>query len=183
MKPVKDIISEYSVDISSMDDYCNEIYTTKFQKYFNDTESLYEALSNNLRPITDDELNTILTMCPLNMIEVTDALSECQRNLALIKLKSKELKLQRSEIPKDLKDTVISLETKLLENNILICAYESIIKRVEGKVSYTRELIMSAKKIWDARRHSLEASPIGPIGDEETIPVYNPDNMPKNYIK
>jgi hypothetical protein len=42
-------------------------------------------------------------------------------------------------------------------------AYETIIDRAEREMMFCRELIMAAKKIWDARKRSEGIMPVGEV--------------------
>ena len=161
MRSIEDIIKDNEEDEKVADDFCKEIYDSKFKQYFENVKDLNHRLSDKSRPITDDELSEILTICPLNMISVSSELNVLRRNVELIKLKSKNLKLESSKLTD--KEIKHSLNSTILENDLLICLYESVIQQVEGEKSYVRELIMSAKKIWDANRKSEEAVPISPV--------------------
>ena len=62
-------------------------------------------------------------------------------------------------------------ESKMEEYTILSNALETLITRVDSEISFSRELIMSAKKIFDARRNTEQVNPINPIDTQYT---YNP---------
>ena len=53
---------------------------------------------------------------------------------------------------------------------------DKVVLRVEGEISFCRELIMAAKKIWDGRRDAEGANPIhtdvSPEDTYDNLPVY-----------
>ena len=64
--------------------------------------------------------------------------------------------------------------------------YNSVNERVRRQISFSRELIMSSKKLWDARRATEDANPIGGVVKEETeLPNYSYDSDARKnvYIK
>lgn len=162
MKDIKSIIESNSDDLTEANLFCREVYDNIFSQYFVNVKRLQQRLSDKLKPITDDELSEILTMCPLNMISVSSELNVLRRNVEVLKLKSKNTKLELS-LGTETDSSEYVKRTHMLENDLLICLYESIIKQVEGEMSYVRELIMSAKKIWDANRKSEDVVPISPV--------------------
>lgn len=184
MRPIKSIIESNREDIKTAREFCDDLYDKQFAPYFKDTHDLFVRFQTDSKPITNDELSSILTICPLNMINVSSNLSDLRRQMELFKLKNKDIKnnLSGNESLQDLDDSSL-----IIENSLMICLFDSVIKRVEGEISYTRELIMSAKKLWDSRMKENEPSPISEVDDK--LPDYtyptsaksNKDNRSK-YI-
>ena len=61
-------------------------------------------------------------------------------------------------------------EVQMIEELILDLAYESVISRVDHEISFSRELIMGAKKVWDRRRQTDVVNPIGTVTPSAVAP-------------
>ena len=71
----------------------------------------------------------------------------------------------------------------MTEDKILILAYDNLITRVEKEMSYSRELIMSAKKIYDARRNTEQSNPVSEVNSKQNdLPDYYSSTSGKQYI-
>ena len=190
MRSVKDIDSDYQRDVfSGLDSWIEDSYEASFEKYFSTQRYLVGRLSDKEKPITDDELQTILIDIPLKLFEVSEVLNKVKLRASTIKLNIKNLEKTRFD---DLKTSGLSDTRKheiaansTLDDKFLLSAYESLIERVEKELSYSRELIMGAKKIWDGRRSSENGVPMAKDAQSDNIelPDYNPGRSPKSYIK
>ena len=173
-------------DINSVNNWIENIYNEQFAKYFLNQRKLYVRLKSIIKPITDEELESILTSVPLELFSVSEKLSELKTTQEVIKMKNKQ---KESEV----KDSLTkgsetkkkeAVDTAMLQNRLLVTAYSTLITRIENEMSFSRELVMSAKKIWDTRRATLIASPINPVDttnnktyiNNNTTP--NTDNLP-----
>ena len=163
------IQSEYQDDMSHMQAWCDMIYQQQFASYFSTMRDLYDKLK--FSTISDSELEWAITSFPLELFKVSEALNSVRLNHEMVKLKNKE------------KRSKVADKSDMLENDILLAAYSSIITRVENEISFSREFIMGAKKVWDARRRAEASNPIGEVVPQTQIdlPNYMPDN--KTYIK
>lgn len=171
-------------DISEVNDWAESEYNKYFADYFKGEVELYNRLKSASDPITDQELEWILTDLPLELFSVTEQLSKLRTSQEVIKLSIKQR--EREYVKKNIE----SSETKrkeeaaalTAEDRLLVSVYDSIAERVARQMTFSKELIMSAKKIWDARRS--DGTPVpeigGSIGQDEEIPEYN---MKKMYIK
>lgn len=176
------ICDEYQEDFNSITEWCDKIYEKRFSAYFTDQRELSNRLKSKTKPISDDELEFILMEVPLNMFDVSEALNNFQMEYEVLKLevKGKETKLA--------KDSTESTETKRKEfaaeqvigDKILILAYNNILARVEKEISYSRELIMAAKKLYDRRTQTECANPIS-----EHVSLSLPEYQPatKQYVR
>lgn len=180
MKAIKDILSEHISDMDDVNQWCQEQYESQFQPHFIHQKQLYIRLQDTQHPITDSELSLILMNIPLELFLVSEQISRMRTDLAVVKLKLKE-KLVESEA----KSTATTkaqrredAELSCLSDQLLITAYESLIDRVEHEVSFSRELIMGAKKLWDARRRTEISNPVSEVNPDEL-----PDYKPNAYIK
>ena len=71
----------------------------------------------------------------------------------------------------------------MTEDKILILAYDNLITRVEKEMSYSRELIMSAKKIYDVRRNTEQSNPVSEVSSKQNdLPDYYSSTSGKQYI-
>lgn len=186
---ISNIFDEYANYTSDMVTWLKNTYQTDFSQFFDIQHNLAERMSNQSRLITDDELEKILLDVPLKLFSASEKLSEIQLSLEAIKLRIKEKEYEISASYKstdvtysaqEIKDAVNS---KLSEDRIVLSAYSSLIARVEKELSYSRELIMGAKKVWDSRRRTDISNPISESSSSEydKLPDYVPNG--KTYIK
>ena len=176
---------EYAEDLDSTVEWCDSIYESQFSKFFKDQRDLFDRLKSKSRPITDTELEWILTEVPMNLFDAAESLNTLQMKQEIIKLQSKQKESELIKNSKESSDSKKREEASLqtLEDKILLLAYSNIICRVEREMSYSRELIMSAKKIWDGRRNTEKSNPIGDVNPGEDLPEYNATSKNKSYIK
>lgn len=149
-------------EVSEIIDIAESVYQEIVGDYFKEVQELYQRFKSIKDPITDSELEIILTLVPLKLFGVSEALSKTQLMNEIVKIKTKETKGADAE-----------LDYKLTSS-----LYGAVITRIEKEMSFCRELIMSCKKIWDSRRHAEDA----PIHSDVTadLPEYQ---GPQTYIK
>ena len=168
-------------DILSVVNWCEEIYNTRFAKYFQGTRELYAKLQDRKTPITTDELEDLLTTTPLHLFSVSEELNNLRLSYEVVKLTNKsdrraavdDLISKGVSQSKANESVSLSVESKILED-----AYNTVITRVENEISFSRELIMAAKKIWDSREHGEKVNPVSPVDLMETE-----SKLPEFYIK
>ena len=186
MRSLDEISKEYADELDGLDDWVQSTYDSVFSKYFINQRSLHEKMLDVDKPITDSELESIMVDIPLQLFSVSEVLNNFRLKCEAIKLHIKD---KEYNIVKD--KSIDSSETKrkeyaahtVLEDKFLLSAYESVIARVEKEMSYSRELVMSAKKIWDGRK--VNNNPIGEVNPEEDceeLPEYKPVRISKAYI-
>lgn len=176
------ILEKYQPSIDQVCSWCDTTYDTKFGAFFSKQHALYESMQSEFKPVTDEELEQILTEIPLQLFSVSEALSTFKLGLEVIKLDIKE----RSRRINEHSDTAAKQAelSSLAEDRIFLMAYGSIVERVEHEISFSRELIMSAKKIWDSRRKTDAVLPVSPGDYSNSLPEYNPDiGNRRTYIK
>lgn len=144
-------IEECDADISAITAWCEEIYDKKFSRYFQNIVSLRSRLESKSRSITDEELEAILTSVPIDLFSVAEVLNQFRLSQEVVKLKVKAD--EKSDTDHDSMDHILA-------GKILQASYASVISRVESEISFSRELIMGAKKIWDGRRKAEESNPV-----------------------
>lgn len=181
------------------------IYESRFAKYFSRVSNLYDRLNSKSHEITDAELQSILTDIPLDLFTAAEELNQIRLELEIMKLKRNDRRVQltlmlQDEFAAKLKDGSVSksdaksyvdnhLLSEMTDYDAVIKIYERVISRVENEISFTKELIMGAKKLWDARVQSSQVNPVSEVDD--SLPVYdihnqavqNYGNLPKDYIK
>jgi hypothetical protein len=110
-------------------------------------------------------LEWVLISLPLDLKAASNALAQFKQHNEIVKLKIKQRK--NSGDADDLDE----------EYKLMSIIYSSVITRVEADISFSKELIMGAKKVWDARRKTETAIPIGEVNTEvsEELPEYNAD--------
>lgn len=164
---VKDLYdNSYKDDLIGARDWCNELYNDRFSIYFEKVRELYPKFQNRLNPIADSDIEWILMDLPMNMIAASEALNNTRLEFELMKLKKNEIKSKSSGIMS--KGEVISY---MLPHELLVSAYGSVISRVENELSFSRELIMGAKKVWDSRRSGENIHPVSPVVPDD-LPEY-----------
>ena len=156
MSDLTQSILTISEDLSVLTDNYDKIYDDYFKADFDKVDRLYLRCQSIKSPITDDELEEILTSLPLDLFNAAEKLNRLRLSQQVIKLKCKT-----GEIEGDAKS----------EYDIVSAVYASVIERVENQISFSRELIMGAKKIWDSRRHTEKTNPVSPIKGND-LPVY-----------
>ena len=172
--------------LEKLDEICavrDEMYAEIFSELFSRVTELYQRFRSEIRPITDDELETILTEIPLRLFTVSERLADIRMRMSVTKLENKH---KRTAL---IKSYIISPEydgysqsavrelvsnradDEMRDDEIAVMVYSSLIDRIEGEISFSRELIMGAKKLWDARR-SNATNPVAPVVPE--LPEYTP---------
>lgn len=191
--------------LEKLDEICavrDEMYAEIFSELFSRVTELYQRFRSEIRPITDDELETILTEIPLRLFTVSERLADIRMRMSVTKLENKH---KRTSL---IKSYIISPEydgysqsairefvstradDEMRDDEIAVMVYSSLIDRIEGEISFSRELIMGAKKLWDARR-STATNPVAPVVPElpeyapsAGTPIHRPHTTSnKNYIK
>ena len=176
--------AKYKSDIDSVNEWAEDQYQKTFAQHFSQVNSIYDKLKSNNSPISDDELEWILTWLPLELMNVSEKLSELKNTQEVIKLgiKKKETQIANSETEGGSSATKAKeiAANAVSEDKVLLSVYDSIYERVSRQVTFAKELIMSSKKIWDARRNSEQSMPSIPSNDPSDLPEYN---KPSTYIK
>ena len=167
----KIIAEEYHEDMQTMSRWCDELYEQKFASHFSKMRELYSKLKlESGTTITDPELEWAITSFPLELFTVSESLNAVRLDYEMVKLKNKD------------KRSKVSDRGDLLENDIILAAYASVITRVENEISFSREFIMGAKKVWDSRRR-VEKPPIDEVVPRTQVDL--PDYYPtkQTYIQ
>lgn len=183
MGSVFTVIDEYSADISAVQKFCDELYDQNFKSNFEEIRELYTRLKSKVHPITDEELEYILTTFPLELFVVSENLNKLRLNCEVVKLKNKqtmETIRKNAEVESDSLNMTKSAKTEYISNavknhmveyEVLYSAYSSVISRVENEQIFAKELIMGAKKIWDSRRSTDNSNPVSPVVPD--LPEYD----------
>lgn len=176
---LKSVESYHSDDLKAVADWCEEMYSERFAPYFTEQREMFQRLKSSTHPITDDELEWILTCAPVNLFEASEKLAMLQTSQEIIKLKCKQKEADLISSSKESTETKRKEDAalKMVEDKILLMAYGNLAVRVEKEMSYSRELIMGAKKIWDARRRTDQSNPVKEVSTDL------PDYSGKTYIK
>ena len=188
-----------------LDEICavrDELYEEIFAELFSRVTELYQRFKSEVRPITDEELETILTELPLRLFTVSERLADIRMRMSVTKLENKHKRIaliQTYSIEPEyegLSQTAVRelvstrVDDEMRDDEIAVMVYSSLIDRIEGELSFSRELIMGSKKLWDARR-SNATNPVAPVVPE--LPEYIPttgtsiqrpySTVSKDYIK
>lgn len=183
MTSIDKVADAYTDKIESVESWCNQLYAEKFEVHFAGFRDVFKRLRSKGSKITDDELEELLITLPIKLFDASESLSVVRIASETVKIGSrlKETEIIEAEKGSGTKTTAAKeiAAASVLEDRLLIIAYESIISRVESEISFCRELIMSAKKIWDSRRKTDTANPVSEVDD---LPEYVP-NPKKTYVK
>ena len=123
-------------------------------------------------PINHTELEWILIELPMELFTLAESLNQLRLEYDIFKLEEKDL------TKKSKKDSELgSTELELNRLRAMISVYSAVITRVENEISYSKELIMGAKKIWDRYRAAEASNPVGEVVPEGNVPV-DIDSLP-----
>lgn len=184
MEGITKVIEEYSPDLDAIQEFCDDMYSQFFEENFAEIRELYKRMKSKVHPITDAELEYILTTFPMELFTVAEKLNKLRLNCEVVKLKNKQtlewVRKNATEVAKNLgynksqTSEYVSHEISghMVEYEVLYAAYSAIITRVENEQTFSKELIMGAKKIWDARRSSELSNPVGMVVPED-LPEYD----------
>lgn len=178
---ISGIDAAYREDFADISEWCANIYDEMFSSYFKEMQDLYFKLSSKHRPITDSELEEILSTIPLRLYAASEKLNELKLRIEVIKLHIKQDK-HTNLINSDASSQTARREEaaySVIEDELLLKVYVSLMERVESEITFSKELIMSAKKIWTARR---ESENVGTSAKNVDLPDYS-DIDNKTYIK
>ena len=166
MGDISKAVASLQEDFDAADRLVDEIYQKYFASYFNGENELYVKFQNAEVIITDKELEWILITLPLNLKSASSALAQFKQHNEIVKLTIKQRKGKDVVADPELDD----------EYKLMSIIYASVITRVESELAFSKELIMGAKKVWDARRNS-ETAPVGEVVKEfdSELPEYKID--------
>ena len=160
-------------DADSVISWVEEQYNQKFSEYFGDLHILSSRISSKSMPITDEELECVLIDLPLKLFSVAEEINRLTLNLEVIKLKNRKTLTDKVKLSKEstaaLKKEVA--ESEMFEERVLELAYSCLLDRIQREVSYSKELIMGAKKVWDSRRKADTSNPVSEIPTPKR-PIY-----------
>lgn len=169
LKSVESLLQE---DIDAATEWCEEKYNELFSDHFKRQRELYSRLESKTHPITDEELEDIMTTLPLELFTAAEKLSKLKTAQEVIKMRNKRDLAEKKEASLGKTQTAKAEDAQLqmLEHQLMDTLYSSVIDRVDKESSFTRELIMGAKKVWDRRRQAEGSNPINPV-NTDTAPV------------
>ena len=192
----------YSEKLNEICAVRDELYDEIFAELFSRVTELYQRFKSEVRPITDEELETILTELPLRLFTVSERLADIRMRMSVTKLENKHKRIaliQTYSVEPEydgLSQTAVRefvstrVDDEMRDDEIAVMVYSSLIDRIEGELSFSRELIMGSKKLWDARRNNA-TNPVAPVVPE--LPEYTPttgtpiqrpySTVSKDYIK
>lgn len=180
--------------IEDIENWCNEQYQLHFKDCFDSVRKIHHSMESQVRPISDTELEWILTELPMKLFSISESLNKYKLEHEVVKLRKKTIKLELDDEAKKLaQEDILSksdmkswVDAQLSEHDILLAAYSSVISRIESEISFSKELIMGCKKIWDSRRKSETSNPVNPIDSQniDNLPDYRSTGYYKqSYIK
>lgn len=168
--------NKYKPILDDVNATADNLYRIHFEEYLSDVRDLHNRMQSKVQPITDKELEDVLTVLPLNLFTASEALNKLKLEQEVLKLQIKKQKVEvlknipeKSSIPKT--DFVAS---EMADYEVLVAVYTSVISRAESEMSYCKELIMGCKKIWDGRRSTERSNPVSEVVTED-LPDYQKD--------
>lgn len=180
---IDDVSREYRSAIESVEEWCNNLYEERFEHHFSGFRDVFRKLRNSGSKITDAELEDLLITLPITLFDASESLSVLRIATETVKIGTKRKSDNAANLGRKagLSSTAAKefAASEVLDDKLLITAYESVISRVESEISFCREMIMSAKKIWDARRKTDIANPVTEVSE---LPEFVPDQK-KTYVK
>lgn len=181
MMDLKTTLNKLSSEIDEVNQWADDQYEEFFAPYFKGQVNLYERLKSSEDPITDQELEWILTDLPLDLFTVTEQLSKLKVSQEVIKhsIKKKEREYIQASTEGSEAKRKEEASALVADDKLLVTIYESIAERVSRQMTFSKELIMSAKKIWDARRSDGTLMPEVNTTKEATLPDYDMSSVNK----
>lgn len=176
----KFIQENYLLYINDVETWVDEQYNLKFKSCFDAVRSMHESMKSQTRQISDTELEWILTELPMQLFSISESLNKIRLECEVVKLRKKQIKSDLDASAADLvksgelakTETKAWVDTELAEHDILLSAYNSLISRVESEISFSKELIMGCKKIWDARKRTETSNPVSEVVPKD-VPDYS----------
>lgn len=175
MLDIEKVAQLTSADVLAVQNWVDTEYDALFAEYFADLHALSRRMSSKLSPITDEELQELLIDLPLKLFSVAENINSLTLKLEVLKLQNKKLVTEKVKVSKESTATLKkdSAEAEIFENKVLELACGSLLDRVQREVAYARELIMGAKKIWDARRRTDVVNPVSEVPPSPNLkPIY-----------
>ena len=192
MHDIRKAMEAYKDDMESANNYCEELYQAYFADKFRKLREMQARMKSTVRPITDEELEYILTEFPMELFSVAELLNKLRLQVEVIKLNNKEqiesiksqmkeegaqLELTKTEIQECINQRIAS---QMLEFEVLLSVHNTVISRVENEQTFSKELIMGAKKVWDSRRSAENSNPVKEVIPD--LPEYD-ITANKQYVK
>lgn len=145
---------EFESEVGDLTAWVNSQYDEHFADLFSVVNDLKVRFESDTNPISDEELERILSELPLSMIEISEQVNAYKLKAEANKLKVDSYRtiLMESAEGGTKQERSDKIEVELFNMKLLQCAYTSLISRVDRELVYAKELIMGAKKIWTARR-------------------------------
>lgn len=173
-----DILSKFEQhieDTKDLDEAVDSIYTKYVSNYLKTAKEFRAKFNSDT--ISDNELESILTSLPLELIDVSENISKLKLKREALKLSIKEKwfnKYNSFSVEDKLSDTRKREQADLyvIEDKVLVELISTVIVRAEADVSMYRELIMGAKKVYDNRRKTDGVVPVSPVTQPD-LPEYD----------
>ena len=175
MIDIKGAANHAEDDMYAVQTWVIDEYTKYFAEYFEDVHNLSVTMASTVTPITDEELEFILVDLPLKLFSAAEQINKLTLNLEVMKLKNKKVVTEKIKQSKESTATMRkdAAEAEIFEDRVLEMAYSCLLDRVQREITYSRELIMGAKKVWDSRKRGESVNPVSEVpSTSEKVPVY-----------
>ena len=172
---IENTIKVYEEDLEGVRKWCDDLYNELFAERFQIVRDLAKRMESKTHTITDEELTQIITELPTELFMAAESLNQLRLDYEVIKLTNKQIKLEISmgvdeEVPRKFQKD--ALQNAMSDYEIVPVAYSKVIQRVENEMTYAKELIMGAKKVYDSRKTAEQSNPISEIDLPEYEQVY-----------
>lgn len=166
-------IKSAAEDLDSVSSWVAQEHEIHFSRYFDDLHHLSHRMDSKEMTITDKELESILIDLPLQLFSAAEEINQLKLNLEVIKLRNKKTLTEKIKNSKESTATMRKdvAEAEMFEDKVLELAFSCLLDRVDREISYSKELIMGAKKVWDSRRKTESVNPTSEVSTEKT-PIY-----------
>ena len=152
---IKSLIDCTMSGVDELDAWCEQIYQENFGDYFKGVKKLRSQMDLAERnPISDSDLEMVLIDLPLELFSALEQVHRLRTHQELMKVNAKYGSITDTPLGG------VDRKTVMAGMQAVAKAYENIIDRADREIAYCRELIMGAKKIWDARRNAENANPV-----------------------
>lgn len=156
----------------------NKIYEAVIGDKFLQAYQLFERYQSEDRPITDEELAWVLETLPMQLFDISECRANLQLSIDVLKLTLNanltEFRAGRQADFAKASETTIrsSFEADNLDQYVILKCQESVLAELDKKITFCRELIMSSKKLWDARRSTEQVNPVSEADYSAQLPEY-----------
>ncbi len=167
MAEIKELLENIYSEAEDIDTFIDEIYQKNFKVQFQKIYELIDKFRNDSKKVSTEELEYLLMELPLDMFDVSSKIEMVQGLSEVAAYQAKTAKAQNNDDKYKL--------------DVIAKRLDALVERIQRESSAARELVMSAKKLWDSRQAETKSNPIKEISN---LPDYTGESLSgKVYIK